>query len=44
MNQDARDAIGAALTARLHDVQETEAFGELVVPVSRGQRVNDSGT
>jgi predicted nuclease with RNAse H fold len=32
MNQDARDAIGAAVTARLYDDGETEAFGEIVVP------------
>ena len=31
-NQDARDAIGAALTARLHDAGATERFGEIVVP------------
>lgn len=31
-NQDARDAIGAALTARLHDAGATECFGEIVVP------------
>jgi predicted nuclease with RNAse H fold len=35
MNQDARDAIGAALTARLHDDGKTEVFGdEIVVPVA----------
>jgi predicted nuclease with RNAse H fold len=33
MNQDARDAIGAALTARLYDDGKTEAFGEIVVPL-----------
>jgi predicted nuclease with RNAse H fold len=33
-NQDARDAIGAALTARLHDAGATERFGEIVVPAS----------
>lgn len=38
MNQDARDAIGAALTARLHDEGETEAFGEIIVPLpARGR-------
>ena len=31
-NQDARDAIGAALTARLHDAGATECFGDIVVP------------
>lgn len=33
MNQDARDAVGAAITARLHSVEQTESFGEIVVPV-----------
>jgi predicted nuclease with RNAse H fold len=33
MNQDARDAIAAALTARAHDRGETEEFGDLVVPL-----------
>lgn len=33
MNQDARDAIGAAITARLHSVGQTESFGEIVVPL-----------
>jgi predicted nuclease with RNAse H fold len=32
MNQDARDAIGAAITARLHDEDGTERFGEIVLP------------
>jgi predicted nuclease with RNAse H fold len=32
MNQDARDAIGAAVTARLYDRGQTESFGEIVVP------------
>ena len=32
MNQDARDAIGAALTARLHTQGRTERFGDIVVP------------
>ena len=31
-NQDARDAIAAALTARLYCDGDTEAFGEIVVP------------
>lgn len=35
MNQDSRDAVGAALTARLHDQGRTESFGEIVVPVAR---------
>ena len=34
MGQDARDAIGAALTARLHHAGATECFGEIVVPRS----------
>lgn len=38
MNQDARDAIGAAVTARLYDEGETEAFGEIIVPLSRLNR------
>jgi predicted nuclease with RNAse H fold len=33
MNQDARDAIGAAITARLYHRGETESFGEIVVPL-----------
>jgi predicted nuclease with RNAse H fold len=32
MNQDARDAIGAAITARLYDDRKTEPFGEIIVP------------
>lgn len=36
LNQDGRDAIGAALTARAHTRGETEAFGEtIVVPRDR---------
>jgi predicted nuclease with RNAse H fold len=31
-NQDQRDAIAAAVTARLHSHRATEAFGEIVVP------------
>jgi predicted nuclease with RNAse H fold len=31
-NQDQRDAIAAAVTARQHDLGETEAIGEIVVP------------
>ena len=41
MNQDARDAIGAAITARLHDNGETEAFGEIIVPVARRSESGD---
>lgn len=33
MNQDARDAIGAAITARLFDEGGTEPFGDIVVPL-----------
>jgi predicted nuclease with RNAse H fold len=32
LNQDDRDAIAAALTARLHDAGEAQNFGEIVVP------------
>ena len=32
MNQDGRDAIGAALTARLHAQGKTDRFGDIVVP------------
>ena len=34
-NQDQRDAIAAALTARQHDEGLTESFGEIVVPRAR---------
>jgi predicted nuclease with RNAse H fold len=34
-NQDQRDAIAAALTARQHSERATESFGEIVVPVAR---------
>jgi predicted nuclease with RNAse H fold len=34
-NQDQRDAIAAALTARQHSQGATESFGEIVVPVAR---------
>jgi predicted nuclease with RNAse H fold len=33
-NQDERDAIAAAVTARQHTAEKTEAFGEIVVPIS----------
>jgi hypothetical protein len=33
MNQDARDAVGAAITARLLAAGRTECFGEIVVPL-----------
>jgi hypothetical protein len=32
LGQDVRDAIGAAVTARLHGAGETDSFGEIVVP------------
>ena len=35
LNQDERDAIAAAVTARAHDASECEAFGEIVVPRAR---------
>jgi predicted nuclease with RNAse H fold len=34
-SQDVRDAVGAALTARLHDLGETESLGDIVVPRRR---------
>lgn len=34
MSQDARDAIGAALTARLYEEGRTEQFEEIVVPLA----------
>ncbi len=34
MNQDARDAIGAAVTAQLYDDRRTESFGDIIVPRS----------
>ncbi len=37
-DQDARDAIGAAVTARLYDHGETERFGDIVVPLSPNRR------
>lgn len=33
-NQDQRDAIAAAVTARQHTTNMTEEFGEIVVPAS----------
>jgi predicted nuclease with RNAse H fold len=33
MNQDARDAIGAAITARLYNHGDIESFGDIVAPV-----------
>jgi predicted nuclease with RNAse H fold len=35
MNQDARDAIGAALTAKLYAEGKTESFGDIIVPLRR---------
>lgn len=33
-NQDQRDAIAAAMTARAHTLGKTEAFGEIIVPLA----------
>jgi hypothetical protein len=33
MNQDARDAVGAAITAKLHFAGLSASFGEIVVPL-----------
>jgi predicted nuclease with RNAse H fold len=33
INQDSRDAIGAAVTARLYGESRTQAFGEIMVPI-----------
>ena len=33
LNQDCRDAIGAAMTARAHELGRTEVFGDIVVPL-----------
>jgi predicted nuclease with RNAse H fold len=38
-NQDQRDAIAAALTARAHSHGVTESFGEIVVPLSPAEAV-----
>lgn len=35
LDQDRRDAIGAALTARAHADRRSERFGEIVVPLAR---------
>jgi hypothetical protein len=35
LNQDDRDSIAAAVTARQHATGETESFGEIVVPRDR---------
>ncbi len=35
MNQDARDSIDAAVTAKLYDDKKVEAFGEIIVPAIR---------
>jgi predicted nuclease with RNAse H fold len=39
MNQDARDAIGAAITAKLYSAGRTERFGEIVVPFRDPKRM-----
>jgi predicted nuclease with RNAse H fold len=41
-NQDVRDAIAAALTARAYDDGQTESFGELVVPRRQGVTLADA--
>ena len=38
INQDQRDAIAAAVTARQHTTGLTESFGEIVVPAARATR------
>lgn len=43
LGQDARDAIGAALTARLHDAGATERYGEIVVPRSAASSARPRG-
>jgi predicted nuclease with RNAse H fold len=35
LNQDCRDAIAAAVTARLHAMGKTDSYGEIVVPRAR---------
>jgi predicted nuclease with RNAse H fold len=37
MNQDARDAVGAAITARLYDQGKAEPFDEIIVPLGRNR-------
>ena len=37
LSQDGRDAIAAAVTARLYDAGATDAFGDIVVPATGGQ-------
>ena len=39
LDQDERDAIGAAMTAWAHGHRRTELFGDIVVPLSRGRRI-----
>lgn len=39
LGQDGRDAIAAALTARLHALGRTRVFGELVIPTPDGDRL-----
>jgi predicted nuclease with RNAse H fold len=39
MSQDARDAIAAAVTARLYDERQTGSFGDIVVPTGQGLSV-----
>jgi predicted nuclease with RNAse H fold len=42
-NQDQRDAIAAAMTARLHSQGLTETIGGIVVPAGRWQRADPDG-
>lgn len=44
MNQDQRDAVAAALTARGHAAGQTERFGDIVVPLSDLARPLDSSS
>ena len=38
LGQDSRDAVGAALTARAHELGRTRCFGDLVVPLAEPPR------
>jgi len=44
MNQDARDAIGAAITAELHACGRTESFDGIVVPAASPEASAPTGT
>ena len=43
LNQDERDAIAAALTARAHHRGQTERFGDIVVPLDGGSATTSGG-